>query len=316
MKRPIDTTAIAVMVLLCLIWGLQQSAMKMVAASVDPMLQIGLRSVLAAVIVLGLSRIILRDRWHGGLFLGPGLLAGSLFALEFLLVAEGLRWTTASHMAVFLYTAPIFAAIGLHVAQPDERMVPVQWLGVAIAFLGVVAIFVLPELRGRGAGLTPGMILGDLLGLGAGLSWGLTTVVIRTTRVSVAPPAQTLFYQLSVAGAAALGFCALTGRLSLVPTPAVLASLSFQTVIVCSLSFLAWFRLMQVYRSSRLGVLSFMTPVFGVASGVVLLGDALTSEFLLGGVLVLAGMIIVQAQEWIAARRAARTPPARLCERA
>ena len=316
MKRPIDTTAIAVMIQLCLIWGLQQSAMKIVADSVDPMLQIGLRSACAALIVLALSRVFLRDRWHHGLFLGPGLLAGALFALEFLLVAEGLRWTTASHMAVFLYTAPIFAAIGLHVAQPDERMGAVQWGGVAITFVGVAAIFVLPELRRPGAALTPGMLLGDVLGLAAGLCWGMTTVVIRTTRVSEAPPAQTLFYQLAIAGAAALGFCALTGRLSLEPTPAVMVSLSFQTIVVCSLSFLVWFRMLQIYRSSRLGVLSFMTPVFGVVIGAVLLGDALTSEFLLGGALVLVGMIVVQAQEWIISRRALRADRVPMCERA
>ncbi|MBE9640314.1 DMT family transporter [Salipiger mangrovisoli] len=313
MKRPIDITAVAVMVLLCLVWGLQQSAMKIVAGSIDPMLQIGLRSVCAAGLVLGLSRLLLRDRWHRGMFFGPGLLVGTLFALEFLLVAEGLRWTTASHMAVFLYTAPIFAAIGLHVAQPDERMGVLQWTGVGITFLGVAAIFVLPELHGPGAALTPGVILGDMLGLGAGLCWGLTTVVIRTTRVAEAPPAQTLFYQLLIAGVAALGFCAVTGRLALEPTASVLISLSFQTVIVCSLSFLVWFRMLQIYRSSRLGVLTFMTPVFGVVSGALLLGETLSFEFLLGCALVLSGMIIVQAQEWVSARRAARS---RLCEQA
>lgn len=39
---------------------------------------------------------------------------GGLFGLEFLLVGEGMRHTSASHMVVFLYTAPIFAALGLH----------------------------------------------------------------------------------------------------------------------------------------------------------------------------------------------------------
>ena len=137
MKRPIDLTAFGLMILLCLTWGLQQSAMKLAAPAIDPMMQIGLRSTIAAGLVLALSRLILRDRWRPGLFFGPGLLAGSLFALEFLLVAEGLRWTSASHMAVFLYTAPIFAAIGLHIAQPEERMNALQWSGVGLTFGGV-----------------------------------------------------------------------------------------------------------------------------------------------------------------------------------
>ena len=52
----------------------------------------------------------------------PGLLAGVLFAVEFLLVGEGLRYTTASHLVVFLYTAPIFVALGLHWVRPAERL--------------------------------------------------------------------------------------------------------------------------------------------------------------------------------------------------
>lgn len=286
-----------------MIWGLQQSAMKLVAGSMDMTMQIALRSSIAAVLILALSRAWRRDRWLPRLFAGPGLLTGALFALEFIFVAEGLRWTSASHMAVFLYTAPIFAAIGLHIAQPEERMSFVQWFGVGLAFLGIVAIFLLPEFRAGGTPLTRQVILGDLLALAAGISWGMTTVVIRTTRMAGAPPAQTLFYQLATAGVAAMILAAATGRMTITPTTTVMASLSFQTLIVCCASFLIWFRLLQIYPSSRLGVLSLMTPVFGVTWGVILMGDALTAEFVLGGGLVLSGMVVVQAQEWITARR-------------
>lgn len=294
--------------MLCMIWGLQQTSMKVVAGSMDPLMQIGVRSAIAGALVWGFSRLWRRDTWLRGVFIGPGLLAGLLFGAEFLLVAEGLRFTTASHISVFLYTAPIFAAIGLHIAQPDERLSVVQWIGVAIAFGGVAAIFLLPELGAGHTAMTKEMVLGDLLGLTAGLSWGLTTVVIRTTRVADAPPTQTLCAQLGVAAIMALGASLATGRAGFTPTISVLASLSFQTLIVCSISFLVWFRLLQVYRSSRLGVLSFMTPVFGVAFGALLLGEPVTPEFLLGGLLVLTGMMIVQAQEWFLSRKPSPAP--------
>ncbi|WP_283180113.1 DMT family transporter [Gemmobacter sp. 24YEA27] len=305
MKRPIDLTAFGLMILLCLTWGLQQTAMKLAAPGIDPMLQIGLRSAMAAALVFAISRLIRRDRWRPRIFLGPGLLAGTLFALEFLLVAEGLRWTTASHIGVFLYTGPIFAAIGLHFAQPDERMARVQWLGVAITFTGVAAIFLLPELRGNQP-LAPSMIVGDLLGLGAGIAWGLTTVVIRTSRLANAPPAQTLTNQLFVAGIVALAFSALTGRLGMQPSAGDLVNLGFQTIIICTVSFMIWFRLLQVYPSSRLGVLSLMTPVFGVMSGALLLGEHLTPDFLFGGALVLLGMLTVEAHDLLLRRRCLR----------
>ncbi len=302
MKRPIDLAALGLMILLCLTWGLQQTAMKLAAPGIDPMLQIGLRSAVAAALVFTISRLVLRDRWLPGIFFGPGLLAGSFFALEFLLVAEGLRWTTASHIGVFLYTGPIFAGIGLHFAQPEERMARGQWLGVAIAFTGVATIFLLPELRGAPS-YQASMIVGDLLGLCAGMAWGLTTVVIRTSRLADAPSSQTLTNQLFVAGIVAIAFSALTGRLEMNPRPSDLVNLGFQTIIICTLSFLIWFRLLQIYPASRLGVLSLMTPVFGVIAGAVLLDEHITPDFLFGGALVLLGMLTVQAHDLLIRRR-------------
>src|SRR5690606_21668814 len=123
------------------IWGLQQVVLKGAAPDVAPVFQIALRSGISAVMVAILiyargDRIVLSDgTWK------PGLFAGVLFAFEFLMVAEGLRFTTASHMVIFLYTAPVFAALGLYWKLPNERLTPVQWLGIAVAFAGIVVTF-------------------------------------------------------------------------------------------------------------------------------------------------------------------------------
>lgn len=96
------------MVVLCLIWGLAQVILKMAAADISPLMQIALRSGVAAVLVVFLmfirhERLSIEDgTWR------PGLLVAGLFALEFFLIGEGLRYTSASHMTVLLYTAPIF----------------------------------------------------------------------------------------------------------------------------------------------------------------------------------------------------------------
>ena len=98
------------MALLCLVWSLQQVSLKAVADQAGPMLMIALRSLLAALLLAALMRrrgeALDRARWK------PGLAAGLLFGLEYLLVAAALRLTNASHVIVFLYTAPIFAAFG------------------------------------------------------------------------------------------------------------------------------------------------------------------------------------------------------------
>lgn len=288
MRKSLDGVAVSSMVVLCLIWGLQQAAMKSIAADVAPLLQVSLRSGVAAVLVWMFGRLIVRDKWLKGVALGPGSVVGILFAAEFLFVAEGLRWTTASHMAVFLYTAPMFAAVGLQLALPSERMTRVQWTGIAVSFVGIVVTFVGP---GAGSGVgpsAPNWMLGDLLGICAGAAWGMTTVAVRATRLSEAPATQTLFVQLVWAFVVLLPFALFSGQSAFHGTTLVWASLGFQAIVVCFVSYVAWFYLLRVYLASRLGVLSFMSPLFGVALGALLLHERLEPTFLAGSALVLS----------------------------
>ena len=50
-RRPLDALATGSMLLLCLCWGFQQIAIKLVAADVAPIMQIGLRSAFAALVL-------------------------------------------------------------------------------------------------------------------------------------------------------------------------------------------------------------------------------------------------------------------------
>lgn len=307
-RLALDGRAIATMTLLCLLWSLQQISLKAAAGDVNPMLMVGLRSGIAALLVGALMRwrgevLDLRSgRWR------PGLVIGALFALEYLLVAEALRFTHASHVVVFLYTAPIFAALGLHGRLPAERLHWVQWLGILLAFAGIGVAFL-----GRDAGpavvSARQVLLGDALALLAGAAWGATTVTIRCTRLSAAPASETLLYQLVCACALLLPAAGLLGQAQFQPTPAAWGHLAFQSIIVSFASFLVWFWLLRHYLASRLGVLSFMTPVFGVALGLWLLDEPLELGFLLGSVLVLGGILLVSGHGWLQALRSPLPPP-------
>ncbi|KCB24157.1 DMT family transporter [Bordetella hinzii] len=304
-RQPLDGFATGTMLVLCLCWAFQQIAIKLVAQDVAPLLQIGLRSAFAAV-VLGL--VLLRAEgprfWRDG-SARAGLGVGLLFALEFVFVALGLHYTTASHMAVFLYTAPIFAALGLHARVPGERLKPLQWAGVALAFAGIAAAFL-----GKPAptDAAPNMLLGDFLGLLAGAAWGLTTVGIRASRLSEAPAAKTLFYQMACAAVALPLLHALMGGAPPAWTAPALYSLLFQCVAVALFSYLVWFWLLRRYLATRLSVLSFLTPLFGVGLGVALLDEPLDGHFAAGAMLVLAGITLVSAagmlQAWWTRRQA------------
>jgi drug/metabolite transporter (DMT)-like permease len=58
-------------------------------------------------------------------------------------------------------------------------------------------------------------------------------------------------------------------------------------------SYLVWFWLLRHYLTSRLILLTLMTPVCGVLFGVALLNDPIDLRFALGSLLVLAGVLIV-----------------------
>ena len=294
-RRPLDTLAVLTMLVLCVLWGLQQVAVKLAAPDMGPVLQIGLRSAAAALMVYGLmlvrgQRLSLRD----GTFL-PGIGAGILFALEFLSVAVGLQYTTASHMSVFLYTAPIFTVLGLHWFIPGERLGPLQWAGALAAFAGIAVAF------SNGFDSTSrdwsAMLAGDALGVLGGIFWAATTILIRRSALSEAPPAVTLFYQLGTCGAILVAVGVINGQTAGAAfTPAVWASLFFQAVIVAFGSYLVWFWMLRHYLASRLSVFAFLTPMFGVGFGVLLLHDPLDPRFVAGAVLVMLGVVMVNAR--------------------
>ncbi|RFO97103.1 EamA family transporter [Rhodoferax lacus] len=285
-RKALDTQASALMLMLCVIWSLQQIAMKAIAGSMSPMLQIALRSGVAFCLVAALMRWR-RERFDWSAW-RAGLLIGVLFALEYLFVALALRHTSAGHTVVFLYTSPIFAAIGLHLKLPAERLSRVQWLGIGVAFGGIAYAF----LGGTG-GSGQVSLWGDLLALLGGASWGATTVAIRTTRLSVTAPNQTILYQLGGAFAWLLPAAVLTGQTLFVSTPLVWASLAYQTFVMSFFSLLVWFWLLRHYLASRLGVFAFLTPVLGVVLGVLILGEPLELPFVLGSLIVLLGVLTV-----------------------
>ncbi len=296
-RDAVDKRASGLMLILCAIWGLQQVAMKAAAPDIAPILQVAFRSGAASVMV-GLlmlargERLSLSDgTWR------PGILVGLLFALEFLFVGEGLRYTSASHMVIFLYTAPIFAALLLQWKLPAERLLRGQWIGIGIAFAGIVTAFTgrLPAPIGSGA--TPW--LGDLLGLAAGMAWGTTTLVIRSSCLATASATRILLYQLVGAFVLLMLAACLLDQTAFRLTRLVWSSLIFQVVLVSFASFLVWFWLLRHYLASRLGVLSFMTPLFGITFGVWLLKEPLEPHFVSGALLVLTGILLVSGYEGV-----------------
>ena len=306
-RQPLDLFAFGTMVVFCIVMASQQVMLKAVADDLAPVFQIALRSGIAAALLIGLI-LLQRNRMP----LAPenripALLIGALFTLEFLLVGEALNKTSAGHATVFLYTSPIFAAIGLHLKIPNERMSRLQWMGILAAFAGIVLAFLGGDSTDT---LSSDVLLGDFLALLAGAAWGLTTVVVRATGLSVLPARQTLLYQLAVAFVLLSLWAYMTGQADVTPTPEALGSLAFHGIIVSFISYLGWFWLLTKYKASQLGIFSFMTPVFGVLLGNWLLGERIEANFIFGSGLIIGGILIVSSHGWLSKRREKAGKPA------
>ena len=287
-RKPLDAMAVSTMVLLCLIWGFGHVAAKLTAPGISLVFQSGLRSVVAIGLLLAWVRYRRIELWERDATLWPGILAGLLFGGEFLFIFAGLAITDAARMAVFVYLAPCMTALGLHFLVSQERMDARQWSGVLLAFAGIAVAF--------GDGLTSGRgtLLGDLFGLVAAALWAATTLVIRTTRLASVSAAKTLAYQLAVSGPMLLLASWLMGESGVIAlTPLVVVAFAYQCVVVAFASFLTWFWLMRLYLVARLGVFTFLTPLFGVLGGVLLLGEPLTPSFGAAALLVGIGIFLV-----------------------
>ncbi|TXH71159.1 MAG: DMT family transporter [Thiothrix sp.] len=292
-RQALDGKAMGIMVLLCMLWGVQQTHLKAVLDEISPMMLIALRSGLSALLVALLMRYR-QERMNVAQNWKPGLIVGVLFAVEFVFVAEGIRYTAASHMIVLVYTAPIFVALGMHWLFPAERLAALQWLGVLLAFAGIGVTFLGHDQPSTGSN----MLWGDFLGLLSGLAWGLTTLVVRASSLANAPATETLQYQLVVTFILLLTLALVTGQAEFKPSPVVWASVAFQGIIVSFASFLIWFALLRRYMAAQLGIFSFLTPLFGVLFGVVLLGESLEIHFIIGSSMVLLGLVVVSGYGW------------------
>jgi drug/metabolite transporter (DMT)-like permease len=290
-KDHLDAAAAGMLLACCLFWGLQQILIKATVAEVPALWQATIRFA-GAVGLLWLwcalrgVPLFARDGT-----LRAGLLAGTLFAAEFACIYLGLRDTAASRLTVFLYCAPFVVALLLPRLVPAERLRGWQWAGLVIAFAGVALAFAEGFV---GTPATAHQWRGDALTLLAGLLWGLTTLVIRASRLATASAETTLFYQVGVTAVLApLLSLALGEPWSLRYSALAWGSIVLQSAVGAFASYLAWMWLLRHYPATRMSSFTFLTPVFALVLGVLLLKEPLTVQLLLALAGVAVGIVLV-----------------------
>lgn len=286
-RDAIDGLAVALMIGLTISWGLNGVAAKLTNTGYSPVFLAVVRSALGGLLVF------LWCRWRGiRLFerdgtLWVGLLAGALFGLEFLLIFIGLDYTSVARSALLVNTMPFWTLLAGHFLL-GERISGCKLAGLVLAFGGLTLIFS-DKLSLPG----PDAFFGDLLSLGAGLAWAATMIVIKGTRLVHIAAEKLLLYQLL--GAAVLSAFALPIGGPLIRDGNALATwaLLFQAVYIVAITYVLWFWLVQRYPASGLSSFTFLTPVFGVLFGGLLLGEPLGATIFLALGLIVGGLVLV-----------------------
>ena len=289
-KNHLDTLAVSLLLACCLFWGFQQLLIKTIVGEVPPLWQATLRFIGATALLWIWCTVRGINLFEKDGTLPAGLLAGGLFAAEFACIYLGLRDTTASRLTVFLYTSPFIVAMLLPRFVPSEKLRAVQWAGLTLAFAGVALAFS----EGFSGPGTANQLRGDALALAAGTLWGLTTLVIRSSKMATASAEKTLFYQVAVTAALApLLSLALGETWSFSYSTWAWTSLALQTAIGAFASYLAWMWMLRHYPATRLSSFTFLTPLFALVLGVVWLGEPLTAQLVLALTGVAVGIVLV-----------------------
>ena len=207
--------------------------------------------------------------------LAAGLVAGALFGAEFILIYQGLIYTTATRATLFIYLAPFFVVLGARIFLPADRFRLPQWLGLSLSFAGMLVAFGVPT-----PALDPRQMLGDVMMVGSALLWAATTLTIKASALNRVSAEKVMLYQLVVsAPMLALAAWVFGERIAHTPSALALGALAYQTFWVVSVTFVIWFALVARFSASRLSAFTFLTPLFGVAAGHLVLGEPLTPAF-------------------------------------
>ena len=187
------------------------------------------------------------------------------------------------------YLAPFFVVLGARIILPADRFGLAQWLGLGLSSVGMVVAFGIPA-----PASDPKQLTGDIMMVGAALFWAATTLTIKASPLTRASAEKVMLYQLVVSAPMMVAAALLTGEhVTHMPSVLALGALAYQTIWVVSVTFVIWFALIARYSASRLSAFTFLTPLFGVTAGHLVLGEPLAPAFAAAVALVAAGLLLV-----------------------
>jgi O-acetylserine/cysteine efflux transporter len=269
-------------ILVAAIWGANFSVIRLGLAEVDPFALACARFALSAFpLILLVPRPSTRLRHVAGY---GALFGGGLWGL----VNLGIHAGVPAGLASLLLQLSAFFTIVLASLVLGERIGRQQWLGMAIAGLGLAIIL------GSGGGASP---WGMALILAAALAWAVCNVIVRQAK-----PADMFAFLVWACAFATLALVALTlcakgtapfTRLGASMRPAVLFSIGFQAWVTTLFGYWVWNSLMKTYPVSQVAPLSLLVPVAGLLTSHLVYGEPVGGAKLVAALCILSGIAVM-----------------------
>ncbi len=287
-RHRIDALGAALLIGVAAVLGLNQVMVKLVNEGMSPVMQAGLRSACAVLPVWAYARVTGKRLSLAPHTILPGIACGLIFSAEFILLFQGIAFTSVAHASILFYTMPVWVALGAHVLIPGERLTPVRLSGLALAVAGVAV-----ALSGAGAVSSARALVGDLMCLVAAMLWAGLALTVRCSALSREANEVALLWQLGLSAAILIPLAYALGDPVRAFTPMIGAIFAAQVILVAVVGYLVWFWVLSVYPASDMAAFGFLSPLFGVGFGWLMLNEPLSLRVALALGLVGAGIVLV-----------------------
>jgi len=274
------------LVALAALWGAAFIFMRIAAPVFGPAWTAELRVLLGGLALLAWFRAIgfdpgLRAHWRFYLLMGTVGIAA-----PFVLYSFASIHAPASLLSITNATSPIFGLAWAALAG-DERVTARKATGLALGIAGV-ALIARPD---AATAADPLFGWAVAAALGACCLYGVVGVLIKRFARGATPRGMAAGNQL----AAAVVLVPLLPFLPPLaqPTPLAVANLLALALLASAFAFVLYFRLIADVGATRALTVTYLIPLFGIFWGWLFLGEALPAAALAGGVLILAGTVLV-----------------------
>lgn len=284
-----DHIAYTLLGITAVMWGGTSVAGKLALTSIPPFTAVGIRSVLALIVLILLLKrqegFSLPARCDWPMFMILGLTG--VFGTNALLFS-GLKYSTATNASLILSCSPIVITI-LSVFILKERIVFGQVFGILISFLGVLIVVSKGSLALL---MSLDFNVGDILLLGNPISWGFYSVLMKKLLDRYSPLAIGTYSNLVgvIFFPPFIIYELATAQAEIHLTAVSFGAIAYVGLLASSVGTLWWNKGIKQVGASRASIFMNGVPISAMLLSVVVLGERIGLPQILGAVMVLAGV--------------------------